>query len=293
MHHFPLTRRLRLSLLAATLALGFCAGSRADVIANFTGGTGTASADQYAGTSGSGWNAGWNSTRVGPGTVVNTSPLSGGGGNYLHIDHSVGAVSGNFDVSRAWQNAAVSYTQPLTLSWQVRYDGDSDGNDSTFTSTSDQLVFADGSVGTGSTFFIAVFGANSGSAVAKNWAFYNGLNNTTLDTSRYVDSGITLTVGTVYTFNATMSPTTATWVGSVSDGTNSFTSGTLNFRSAATSAAGTFSFRSAQSNSADGMQVSLDSISIAAIPEPTALSLLGVGVLAITIGKRRPKGTKI
>ena len=266
-----------LPLLLSALLLSISPTAFGAVVANFTDGTGTASPDQYTGTAGSGWTGAWGklpgSGSIITATVANTSPLKGGG-NYLSMSMN-STSSGNEYLTRTWDSSAVAYTGPLTLSWQFRLDSPLGG----FTGITDQVAFADGS-GPNLSFFIVAEGATQGNALAQTWAFYNGQRNAgSFDASLFVSTGISLVSGAVYDFSVTLDPSTRSWVGTVSNGVTSFTSGTLGFRTNAFSAVGTFEAGLRSDGVGGAVTGSLDSISI--VPEPGAVALGCVASLLI------------
>jgi len=127
-----------------------------------------------------------------------------------------------------------------------------------------------------------------GNFAARKWEFYSGGATNAFGDGTIVDSGISLISGTTYFFSITTDPTTMTYVGTVSDGTNSFTTGTLNWRNKAdspTSSGGFFTASLTSSAFGETRSAALDSISI--IPEPSS-SLLLLGAVAF-LGTRRKR----
>jgi hypothetical protein len=251
----------------------------AAVIADFSGGNGTATPDQYVGTAGDGWSGAWAQPTGLSGTVVNTTPLNGGG-NYLQANLS-NTTAGLF-INRSWDDAAVSYTDPLTISWSFRFDSPL----TNFTVAADTIGFLDG-VGATSTFQINALGLGSGTAPTRTWVFYDGnQDGGAFNANNYVSSGMALVSGTVYDFSVTLDPSTRTYVGTVSNGITTFTSDPLGFRTSAFSANGSVQFGMRQSAGTDNFQFSLDSVQI--VPEPSALALAMLGLAGLSLRRRRP-----
>jgi hypothetical protein len=251
----------------------------AAVIADFSGGNGTATPDQYLGTSGAGWSGAWVQPAGLSGTVVNTSPLDGGG-NYLQANLS--STSAGLFINRSWDSAAAPYTDPLTISWTFRFDSPL----TNFTAAADTIGFLEG-VGANSTFQINALGLGSGGAPTRTWAFYDGnQDGGAFNANNYVSTGMALVSGTVYEFSVTLDPSTRTYVGTVSNGTTTFVSDPLGFRTSAFSANGSVQFGMRQSTGTDNFQFSLDSIQI--VPEPSALGLVLLGLAGFGLRRRRP-----
>lgn len=248
------------------------------VVADFSGGNGSTLPDQYVGATGAGWSSAWSAGSAISGSVTNTSPLSGGG-NYL----SVGLTSTPGSVTylnRTWSNTDVSYTGNVALSWTFRLDSSL----TSFDSQSDVIHFYDG-LGAGASFMVSGFGASTGSAVGQTWAFYNGSRDgASWNGGNYVNTGIAIIPDTVYTFSIALDPSTRSWVGTVSNGTASFTSSALGFRTSAYSASGTFTMGMQEEISSNNLTASLDSLSI--VPEVRISLLVALGVIFF-LGKKR------
>jgi hypothetical protein len=232
----------------------------ASVTADFAGGNGIAAPDKYQGIIGGGWSGPWSQPSGISGSVVSSVPLKSGG-NYL----SAALTAANpyvAYITRGWDKGSVSYTAPITICWRFRFDSSL----TNFAATTDQIGFIEGD-GAAATFQINAFGMAQGTALARTWAFYNGTqNNAAWNASRYVNTGIPLVQGTVYDFSVTLDPLTRTWIGTVTDGTTSYTSPTLGFRTASASANGMVQFGLREDTGSDNLRFSLDAIMIAAEP---------------------------
>jgi len=281
----------KLCIVAFTL-LAFTSGSSAQVATlDFTGGNGTSSVDQWQGTGGSGWTAGWvqgtdSSSMDINRTVVNTDPFFGGGGNYLSGSNTVLATYGGQvrnGIYRAYNGATL--TDSLTYSWNFRIDsatGFSNAfNDQlTFMETSDQQVFNPGSAAT-TTWFLQLRGAAGNLTVRAR----NG--------TGQVDTASAIAIGTDYGFQVVSNPTTKTYSYSI---TNLATSGVVAsgtnlgwWNGSASAHGGVFNtiVGLEGNNIGDGVAFSLDSVAISAIPEPSTYALLGLGLGALVWLRRR------
>lgn len=278
-------------------------GAQAVTVADFTGGNSNGVVDGFRGMAGQGWQAGWltniSNTNVTQ-TVTNTAPLNGGG-NYLSMSST---TSGTGSSATGWNRqyggsgGGVSLSAAHTISWSFRVDEDAASLTSNFTQGTDRYQFfgtgaSSNTTTTANEWFVFSSGATpataGGNFAAGKWEFYSGgASSTAFDQGTIVDSGISMVSGTTYFFTITTDPTTRTYVGTVSDGVNSFTTGTLNWRntSANPTASGGY-FVTSLTSSAPGeiRSASLDSISI--VPEPSS-SLLLLGTAAL-LGTRRKR----
>ena len=162
--------------------------------------TGTSSYDQFRGTAGGGWEAGWvdgkGAVDAGAsGVVSNTNPVNGGG-NYLTISDTDGIANNNF----SGYQRELSLTSPgvdlyttSTLSLDIRME--SAVNDGT------QVVFWNSGDGAGlggpNGFETRAFNSNG----AVQWTFRDG--------AARVDSGVNLIQGHTYSFDLTLYATPA------------------------------------------------------------------------------------
>ena len=304
--------------IALLIALNAVPVPAASIEAHFAdgNGNGTGSVDRYAGVAGNGWTSEWK--HLVQGVVANSvgaasaTPLITGGGTYL----SVAATSGTGDeaganggvtsgstkgnsVARAYGNIGdLDLAQPHIVSFLYRLDAQEEFNTTTdYIVLTDQASVAAGTTdtSTSSTWVIRAYGADSGTAVANRWAFYNGdLLDSGLSTSRFVDSAVPLVLGNTYRFEIESDPTTRTYVATVEDLVTgaSYTSGDLGYRNnAATSAAGALLFGYRRHNlSGLSSTFSVDDIEIAPVPEP-ATGAVVLGALAMGL-LRRPPGRR-
>lgn len=268
---------------------------------NFTGGNGSG-VDSFPGSAGGGWQSGWASVTdkaTASASVVSASPLNGGG-NYLSTSSS---PDGTGVALAAWGRAygaaggGVSLSQTQTLSWTFRVDESASSLGSGFTTGNDRYQFFGTSAMANSStvaneWFVFASGANPAAApgfVANRWGFYHGgVASTAFNSGSFVDSGISLVSGTTYAFTIVTDPLTRTYVGSVTDGTTTFVSGTLNWRNTSTNpttSGGYFVAGVSADTAGETRAFSLDGITI--IPEPSALLLSLAGLLSAATRRRR------
>ena len=278
------------------------ASAQAVTVANFTGGNSSVIVDAYQGTAGSGWQGEWimNQTNANStGTVTNATPVNGGG-NYLAMTST---TSGNGASATGWNRqyggsgGGVSLSSTHTISWTFRVDETATSLSSNFNTGNDRYQFTGGNAAANTSaasneWFVFSSGATpapaGGNFAARKWEFYSGGATSAFGDGSIVDSGISLVSGTTYFFSITTDPSTRTYVGTVSDGTNSFTTGTLNWRNQVdnpASSGGFFTASITSSAAGETRSASLDSISI--VPEPSS-SLLLLGAAAI-LGTRRKR----
>ncbi len=273
-------RKAIVLLVAVGVLSYFCAAVEGAIIANFSGGNGTAQVDQYTGTPGMGWGTAWVPISPTSGTVLNTNPLSPGSGNYLALTFTGSSGSGS-----AWrQYDGVDRTKAHTISWQFRLDDTLNGND---VSIQDR----DGTGGissSASSFIIRLNANNEGGMVANQWAFYDGLqNNGGFSTSLFVDSGLTAVVGTTYSFEVTLRPEDREWDVRVTDGVTTVSQNGLGFRRSAFNTPGYLGFGADVGGSSGNLRYSIDNVNI--VPEPAALLIwsLMAGLGAVLAWTRR------
>jgi hypothetical protein len=309
--------RIKLGLLAMLfIALPIGMG-RAAIIANFAGGDGAASVDQFAGIAGDGWLTAWSTTVGGSGTastptVLNTTPMNGGG-NYLSVPFTVGtSTNDNFvSVNRQFGTAGgVDPSLPYTLRFDYRPEAKNEIANAEFRSRFQifgSSAAPNGDTSANSTWIIVAAAGASGSApggvVVNTWGF---LDNPTPGTTssigamNFVSSGIAMDANTVYHFEIAVDPVNRNYTPTVSDGTTSFTSPTpLYFRNqaAAAQSASYLAFGARQQNTSNeglaSYPFSFDSVNI--VPEPSSLSLIGFAAFGLSgcIHRRRSKTNKL
>jgi hypothetical protein len=292
-------------LACAGVAMALCSTSlHAQVFANFTGGVGTSSADQYTGTAGSGWTNAWNINENNPLTtqtasVIATSPLNGGG-NYLSFRYDPSdAIFANSALLRSWDTTVVSATtNPYRISFDYRVDSTSG-----FTGGNEYISLSAGqpsvaSPTNNSTFFIRAYGgthttSSTGTRPGLTWLFYNGAKDSgSVNTNLFVSSGMAITEGTVYRFTIDLDPASLTYAATINNGSTSVTSSVMGYRTATASNLNnsTLNFNGFFNASTDTLTFSLDSVSVSQIPEPsTYAALIGLGALGFAAYRRRSR----
>jgi len=254
---------------------------------NFADGNGTTSVDQFQGIAGSGWRGGW-LTGAGAGVssasrdVVNTSPLTSGGGNYLSTSFSVSGTGSNATQwvrnTRQIDNTAISLSSPVAYSFTLRPDSiQSNSNESL-------LIFSGaGANNTSSgtdTWRITSSGAG--------WAFSNG--DTLSVTAGLLGSPNNMS-GSIFQFTIISDPSTRTYTGSIQNLTNgqTYSSGALAWRTGAGATENTYLNFVALSGSstANTFGYSLDGLSVAPVPEPGTIALATLGGLTILVAAKR------
>lgn len=267
--------------------------AHSEAIANFTDGEGTTSPDQYMGTAGDGWEAGWNRRLGSNGTttfsVLNTNPLNGGG-NYLQVEYTrtgLGATN-RAGVARPFTTGTggVDMTKPYTISFDFRVDN-LDG----WNSANDQLVFSSestttiGAYGVDIPWSLTIRGDNL-------WRVTNGNGEGDFSNLEFTSLGLTsIAVNTVYTVEVFVDPINQGYDLVISAGANTWRASDLNgnqllgFRTNEEAhLANVLQFRATVNDVNDNIQWSMDNIVV--VPEPSATALLLIGG-AIAVGLSR------
>lgn len=273
-------------------AILLCTPAQAAILANFDGGNGTASSDQWTGTAGNGWAAQWGSGGTTTGTgVVSTSPLSGGG-NYLQVVDDT-STSGTY-IRRQYNNSGdISVSSTYQISFNFRWDGDI----TNFNNFGDRIgLFGDVAAVTGTsssnTWAIGVAASNTGagagqSVYAGNWYFFDNNGSTDFATSNMFNTNLAFVAGRVYAITVVVNPNTGTYSASISDGVNPTVSANdLTFRRGA--GAVTNHWINAAMNATAGSDSSAFSIdSIVIVPEPSVFLVSAAGFATMMLRRRR------
>lgn len=280
-----------LALCVIVLATAWSSSDcKAAITADFTGGFGTTRPEQFPGTAGVGWARGWGVSADGAGLdlqVISTSPLRAGG-NYLKWN-----TDGSFPDARSALNRVytdydngtpadplddVRTQQRHVISLDLRVDAGL----STFTSARDYIWINGGDEGfplPEASWFVAAYGANNNGAIGNRWAFYNGNGN---GGGTFLDTGLTITAGSVYHFTIDIDPSTSTWNATVADETASFTTPTsLGFRFPQGAGDPAIHLAVGMSDGPETRGLSIDSLRIAPIPEPGTGSILVAGITLV------------
>jgi hypothetical protein len=274
--------------------------AHAGIVANFTdgndvnnGGSIAPTPDSFTGTAGNGWTGAW-ATGSTQGNLVagvlSTTPLNGGG-NYLGATVTATSFAGQADVYRSYTSTGdLQTTGPYTIQFDFRVDETSSHYASNFTNRFDVYAFGGASNGTKldegtggafETWRIDFFGATAFGVARGHFGFEDGdrTGSTTVSgLQNDIDSGLMVIPGTTYHFTINIDPATRSWQGSVTDGTLSYTSGILGFRSSEFDSLAIW-FNGRADVSGETRAFAVDSIRIsAAVPEPSSWNLLGSGL---------------
>jgi hypothetical protein len=297
-------RQLSLTVLAGLCAAPFFATpASAAIVADFEGAA--TSADSFPGVAGNGWTSAWslaNGTNVAyAGTVANTTPLNASP-NYLSVSNTgTGIAAGTAVVRRTFGTPGdADPAQPHRVAFKFRFDGNMADFSGTF---NDRInLFADPSGVTttapSNAWMIGVAAASNGTAnvipAPNTWFFFDAGNESTANAftgNNLVNTGITLSSGTVYSFTVDVNPALGKYDATISNGTQSFTGTDLQFRNGKASTAtadvpDTLHFGIQSSATTDNHAFSLDALTITAIPEPGSLAFLGLTSLALATRRR-------
>lgn len=209
---------LRPPLCIAFLLISIHGLIGAPIIADFEGGDSYKAVDAYVGRPGDGWKSPWKPQLNGVNIFAETKPNPSGKGNSLHISMSSTSesVEGNKQGS-LWRQfdgkGDVDVAKPLQYSFTVQ--------PLTPLGNNQRLVV-----------FNRIGGPHSGTDAANTW------NITALPTGWKLgseDTGVSVESGSSYTFTVKVNPASRTWVGTISDGTTTYTSGEQAFRADSTS----------------------------------------------------------
>nr|WP_246418006.1 PEP-CTERM sorting domain-containing protein [Haloferula luteola] len=260
------------------------------ITADFSGGNGSDSVDQFTGVAGGGWAGAWQSNTAGTSggtsfssSVLGSSPLNSGG-DYLSTVLIGGSGTSKGGVQRAYETSgSVDLSAVHQLSFDFRIDSDL----STFTSTTDYLQAFDrpasSDFGSNGTWLIRAAGASVNGINALNWMFYDGgQDGAGFNTANFVDSGVALASGTVYHFEVFIDPAALEYSVSINGGP---ISAPLGFRTGDAGNLGNLNFGGQVSSAGEEMAFSLDSVAV--VPEPSATALLLVAGCGIGLRRRR------
>ncbi len=302
------------SVIACTALCSAIIGqTNADIVAqfadgndNFNGGLNPPSVDSYFGMAGGGWGGAWSTAKNASSTfssgVINTAPIHGGG-NYLNATLTLApGVAGQAAAGRQYQApAGFQLSDPHTISFKFRPETDfpDDANLSDRYQIWDNTTGNQSATAANNTWAIASYGAGSAAGplgtVSGNWGFLSGsTSSNAFNAQTFVDTGINVQAGKVYSFEITTDPTSKSWSATISDGVNTFTSGTLLWRNQTVSQAGGNLFWGTQKSAisvGNTMTYSLDNVRIAFVPEPSSFGITAmlIGLLAAKCGTRQAK----
>jgi hypothetical protein len=268
-------------LFGFALLLIVASSASGAIVANFDGGNGTASSDQWTGIAGNGWATAWGQagTVTGSTTVTTTSPLSGGG-NYLSVVDDTTTASSY--IRRQYQSFGdVNINQSYRISFSFRFDG----NMTDFTTFTDRLaIFGDSTAqtATGATnsWGIGVAASNSGAGAGQSvypgeWYFLDNNGSTAFATSNMFDTNLALVGGRVYNITLDVNAVAGSYSASINDGVNPVVSASnLTYRNGTTNISNFFHVSVNGSAAADNSAFSIDNLTISAIPEPAGITAI-------------------
>lgn len=252
--------------IAACAWLGAVAPAGAlTITAGFSGGGGTASVDQYQGKAGAGWAGAWSTAGTVTGAIATSAPLNSGG-NYLQL--TVGSTTVDAAVGRSFvttdESSGVAANTVVIEKFDIRLDSAL----TNFTDVADYITIAGNASSVNSSgttaFLIRAFGASPAAGKnAREWLFYDGgKDGGAYAASNWVNSGMTLADGTVYTFTVELDPGALTYSVTVTDGASTKTVSGLGFRAATGAVPNTLAFNGRKNATGDSLQLSIDNISI-------------------------------
>jgi len=294
--------RLALVPVAAGWLAAGAFTSQAAIIADFSGGEGTSSPNQFKGMAGEGWLDGWNSRNGSNGTttftVESTAPLRTGAGNYLKIDYQRNDTGGSnrAGVARPFATTGptgVDIAQPYTISFDFRID-ELKGWDA----SGDQIAFSSENVTTIGSFAGTAPWALWLRADKPGWQVRDGNGAGGGDFLDFAELGLdTIEVGAVYSVTVEMDPLVGRYDLTIRVGTKVYRASDLNGGDwlgfgGTTQEAKAFNvlqFRATMNGEEDGIAWSMDNLRVAAVPEAGSMALgLGglIGVFSLLKGRQ-------
>lgn len=190
------------------------------IVADFSGGNGNGSPDQYPGVAGAGWEGGWTNSEA-PGmrltaSVEGTNPLLGGG-DYLRVlaERTSGKKYIRQGIERSLAvHEKVDLTKPYVVSFSVRIDA----LGRYLEKSSNQLVLCNLGQpktkwnGARSGWHIRFDAKDYEGVKARHWCF---VPNDGKDGYRRIDSGIAVREGETYSFRIQVDPAARQWMPSI------------------------------------------------------------------------------
>jgi len=218
---------------------------RDTVAARFDAGETEAEVDGYPGMAGLGWDGAWRHTTsnadvTGTVAVLSLNPLkpSADSGNYAQVTnaHNADKTYSGFCRDYKMLDGGIDSTKKHTIQFSIRIDEDLTAGNFTVQDDRYHISNVSGTKNTDTTasWMVTLVGGEGTYANADDvgeWIFYDGNRDSgAMDVTRTVSSDIVVVSGTVYDFTIVVDPETQSYIGSVTDGTHTFTSGTLGWR---------------------------------------------------------------
>lgn len=247
--------------------------------------------DAYTGMAGAGWQSPWRSggTSSAVSTIGVVAPADPGfneikpgeSGSYLSVqtDHNTSAsyvgVVRNYKTYTPY-DSGIDWSKDHSIQFTIRIDEDAESMANLFTMQDDRYQIGDighlaYNVDNSARWMVSCYGGEGSFTNAEDvgvWVFYDGQHdNGTLDAALNVESTVAIVAGGVYDFTITVDPDTQTYVGSVTNGINTYTTGPLGWRSASTEIGGYLVFSTRSSDDQDVRAFSLDEIIITQLPD--------------------------
>ncbi len=298
MHRF-----FKVVIVTAVCLWGPVNAGLADIVAqftdgndNFNGGFISPTVNSYYGKAGDGWAGPWTTSKTASAAfssgVINTNPINGSG-NYLNATLTIAPnIAGQAAVGRQYYDPTDSgqLSQPHSISFDFR----PETNFPVDANLSDRYQIWDNTSGNqnatsvNNTWAIAAYGDENptgpGGVIGKNWGFLDGnLSSNAFTAQTFIDTGIAVQANTTYRFEIFTDPTTKTWSATITDGVNSFTSGTLLWRNQTAEQAGSHLFWGAQKSGLSefaAMTYSLDNVSVSIdLPSSPSADFNGDGII--------------
>jgi len=286
----------------ALILSGWNSTATAEIVANFEAGNTNTAVDGYTGMAGNGWTGGWAlRNNYGSGSMGSVGVVDDGtlwDGNRLQLTPSNNATGTGFGVSREYTSYGdVNINQPITISFQVSFDdlGDFLETPSNFIYIGQQGTTSLNRVAGGTAWYLYAFGgddptlhpAGAGSsfntARQMQWNVGAGDGSTLLPTDIYIEEDV------LYTFTLSINPAEFTYTLLLSNGTETFESGTLNFFGGDQATGTTLVFGQRYAVE-EGATFSVGNIAI--IPEPSAFGMLLLGTSAMSFLCCRKRRTR-
>jgi len=249
----------------------------------------TTAVDQFSGIAGDGWTSGWTVESAGTDyTRVKTVQSSGGpvngAGNYLELSSSSTASgSPRWSVHRDYGSGmGVDINQAVTISFLYRLDDTSffEGGGSSFVQINDGARWV-------WNIDEATWAITSSGGTSKTWAVADGAGN---GTASFQGTGLAINQGDTYSFLIYSDPTTNTWDVTITnlDTTDSYSTTGLGYALDQATQGGSIRFLQQVTDepSTPGTTFSASIDSIAIVPEPSSIVLIGLGMVGVALASR-------